>query len=121
MEYGVNELVMKLHGLLRVVESVVDIGGAVVESRKQETERGRSRYLTYGVGMELIIAVEVPQLRVCILYGTNRADDIAEHLIRGVSLRFPVVAPIWHVVAVRGKQNDIIAVTHIECVDDFLI
>ena len=71
--------------------------------------------------MELIFARAVAQLQVAVLHGAHAAHNVAEHRVALIRAILAVFAPVGHIVGVVGQQDQIIALPHVQTVDDRLI
>ena len=71
--------------------------------------------------MELVVSREEAQLHLALLHRADAADDVGEHLVRGVGLELVVLPPAGHVVGVVGQEDQVAAVPHIQALDDLLI
>ena len=56
MEYGVQELLMKLVGLAGIVQGVIDVGRPVVKGGEQEAQLWRGDDLAGGAVVELVLS-----------------------------------------------------------------
>ena len=71
--------------------------------------------------MELIVSGEKAKLRFPVLDRADAAKDVAEHLIGGVWLKLVVFAPVRHIIDIAGQEDQVVAVLHLQGINDGLI
>ena len=118
-ENGVNELLVELVRLPGVEEGVVQIGRPVIKGRVQEAQLRRRHDLPGHAVVELVLPGEVAQLRLAVLHRTHAAEDAAVHVLRIPRLAVP--APAGHVVGVIGHEDQVVALPHVQALDDPLV
>ena len=121
VEDGVQKLLVQLVRLAGVGESIVDIGRPVVKGREQEAQLRRGDDLTGGAVVELIFARAVAQLQFAVLHRAHTAHNVGEHRVALIRAILAVFASVGHIVGVVGQQDQIIALSHVQAVDDRLI
>ena len=119
MEHRVDHLLVELIGLAGVEQGVVEVGRPVVEGREQEAQLRRRHHPAGGAGVELVVAGEVAQLRLALLYRTDAADKVGEHGVRAV--HGVVFGPVGHVVDVVSQQDQVVALLQLQGADELLI
>ena len=71
--------------------------------------------------MELVLPGAVAQLQLAVPHRADAAHDVGEHGIARIRLHFIILAPVGHIVGVMGQQDEVIALPHVQAVDDRLI
>ena len=71
--------------------------------------------------MELVFPRKVAQLHFAALDRADAAEDVLEDLIGGVGLERAVAAPVGHVVGIVGQKDEVVALPHVQRLDDLLI
>ena len=119
MEYCVDKLLMQFSLFAGVEQRIVDVGAAVIKGREQEAQLRRSDSLTGGT-MKLVISGEVAQFRFSRFNRADRTQNIGKDLIRFL-ISHGVVISTGYIVAVACQQQQIIALAHVQRLNDFLI
>ena len=71
--------------------------------------------------MELVLPGAVAQFQPAVLHRADAAHDIGEHGIALVSAVLTVLTPVGHIIGVMSQQDEIIAIPHVQAVDNRLI
>ena len=67
--------------------------------------------------MEFVQVMIVPQLQSRGLYRADGADKVAIHRVPRVRLKFIVPALVGHIVGVLSQQDQVVGLSHVQCVD----
>ena len=121
VEHRVDELLVEGIRLPAVKQGVVEIGRPVVKGREQEAQLRLAHDLLLQGDVEGVLSVEVPQLRRPVLHRADAADEVAEHLLAGVPVHLAVPAPVGHVVGIGAQQDQVVALPHVQGLDDPLV
>ena len=121
MEDGFYELVVDLVWHSGIEKCIVNVCRPVIESRKEETKFRLRNDLTGHTTVEFIIPGEKAQFRFSVLDRADAAENVAEYLVGSVWLEIIVFAPVRHIVDITGQENQIVAVLHLQGVNDNLI
>ena len=71
--------------------------------------------------MELIFAGEVSQLHLSVLHRADATDDVGKDLVGGVRLHLVIPPPMGNIVGIMGQEDQVIALAHVQRLDDRLI
>ena len=120
-EHCVNELLMELVRLPAVKQGVVKVGRPVIKGREQKAKLRLAHDLLLHRDVELVLPMEVSQLRRPILHRADAADEVAEHLFAGIPVYLAVLAPVGHIIGVGPQQDQIVVLPHVQGADDLLV
>ena len=119
MEYCIDKLLMQFSLFAGVKKRIVDVGAAVIKGREQKAQLRRSNCLTGGT-MKLVISGEIAQFRFSRFNRADRTQNIGKDLLRFLGSH-GVAISTGHIIAVACQQQQIIALAHVQRLNDFLI
>ena len=71
--------------------------------------------------VKLVFTGTITQFQLAVFHRADAADDVGEHLVRGICLGLAVLGPVWHIIGIMGQQDQVVAIPHIQGFYDLLI
>ena len=119
MEYCIDKLLMQFSLFAGIKQCIVDVGAAVIKGWEQKAQLRRDDSLTGGT-MKLIVSGEVAQFCFSRFNRADRTQNIGKDLIRFLGSH-GIAISTGYIVAVACQQQQIIALAHVQRLNDFLI
>ena len=114
---GLPSSLAEVGSVLGIEQQVVDVGGAAVKGGVQEAKLRGQRDMAGGAGMEFVQVMIIPQLQCRCLHRADGANEIPVHRVPRVRLKFIVPALVGYIVGVRSQQDQVVGLSHVQCVD----
>ena len=115
-ENSVHKILMPLAAVLGVEQGVIDIGGAPVKCREKEAQLRRCDRLPDGCAVKALFLRRIAQLRLALLHRADAADKIPVGISSAVLVKLPILAVMGHIIDIKGHEDEIIALLHVEIV-----
>ena len=108
-EHLLNKGIVQVIAVLGIVQSAVQVGGAVIEGREKETELRHLDYPVTDAVLEAALQFIVAQAWLGQIYRADRAENVAVNLIRGILHLNAVGSLSRDIIGIVDQQDQIVA------------